>query len=165
MRPSTSCSLRFLLTHVPDPAALLAALYRHVRPRGVVVLEDIDFRGHFYEPHCPALDRYVDLYTTAVRRRGADAEIGPKLPQLLRDAGFEDVQLSPGSEDGARGRQQAAHLPHHGVHRRRVVADGLASPAEVRQTIDELYAFAGRSAHRPRRPPGLSGMGPARRVS
>jgi hypothetical protein len=55
------------------------------------VVEDIDFRGHFCEPDCPAMWRFVELYTKAVERRGADPNIGPKLPGLLRRAGLEGV--------------------------------------------------------------------------
>jgi hypothetical protein len=58
----------------------------------VIVVEDIDFRGHFAEPPCPALDRYVALYSASVTKRGADPNIGPRLPALLRAAGFSDVE-------------------------------------------------------------------------
>ena len=60
---------------------------------GLVIVEDVDFRGHFAEPPCPALDRYVSLYSDSLRRRGGDPDIGPRLPALLRDAGFQDVQV------------------------------------------------------------------------
>src|SRR5262245_46074944 len=45
--PFDLVSARFLLTHLRDPASLLAALFRHLRPHGVIAVEDIDFRGHF----------------------------------------------------------------------------------------------------------------------
>jgi len=44
---------RFLLTHLPNPGALVSALRRHTRPGGVIIVEDIDYRGHFAEPDCP----------------------------------------------------------------------------------------------------------------
>src|SRR5262249_41911816 len=84
---------RFLLTHLADPGSLLAALRPHIRPGGVLAVEDIDFRGHFAEPDCPALRCYVEVYTESVRRRGADPNIGPRLPALLREAGFTDVRM------------------------------------------------------------------------
>lgn len=84
---------RFLLAHLADPGTLLRKLQRGVRPGGLVIVEDVDFRGHFAEPPCPALDRYVTLYSESLRQRGGDPQIGPRLPALLRDAGFEDVQL------------------------------------------------------------------------
>ena len=84
---------RFLLAHLPAPGDLLRKLRRHIRPGGLMVIEDVDFRGHFAEPPCPALDRYVSLYSDSLRRRGGDPDIGPRLPALLRDAGFQDVQV------------------------------------------------------------------------
>jgi ubiquinone/menaquinone biosynthesis C-methylase UbiE len=140
--PFDAVFARFLLTHVGDPAKLLAALHRHVRPGGVVVLEDIDFRGHFYEPSCAAMDRFVTLYSTAVRRRGGDAEIGPKLPRLLRDAGFEDVQLNLVQDVSFVGGGKLLTCLTMEYIADAVVGDALASHAEVQQTIDELYAFA-----------------------
>jgi len=84
---------RFLLAHLAGPAALLATLARHLRPGGTVIVEDVDFRGHFTEPPCAAHDRYVALYSDSLRARGGDPDIGPRLPGLLREAGFEDVRV------------------------------------------------------------------------
>jgi ubiquinone/menaquinone biosynthesis C-methylase UbiE len=133
---------RFLLTHLPDPATLLSALYRHVRPHGVVVVEDIDFRGHFSEPDCPAVGRYVELYTKAVERRGADPNIGPKLPRLLRNAGLQDVQLNLVQHTALEGGSKLLTCLTMEYIAEAVVTDGLASHEEVRKTIDDLYAFA-----------------------
>ena len=48
---------RFLLTHLSRPGDLLSTMRRHVRPGGAMIVEDIDFRGHFAEPECRALER------------------------------------------------------------------------------------------------------------
>lgn len=133
---------RFLLTHLPDPLALLSALRRHTRAGGVAVVEDVDFRGHFTEPACPALLRYVEWYTNSVRRRGADPNIGPRLPGLLREAGFEDVQMKlvhPAALVGGIKLLTAVTLENIAET---VLQDGLATEEELRETIDELYAFA-----------------------
>src|SRR5262245_56677564 len=84
---------RFLLTHLSDPDGALTEMRRLLRPGGVIVVEDVDFRGHFCHPESPAFQRYVELYTQAVRRRGADPDIGPRLPGLLLDAGYRGVQM------------------------------------------------------------------------
>jgi SAM-dependent methyltransferase len=141
-RPFDLVYVRFLLTHLPDPPALLAALRRHVRTGGVIAVEDIDCRGHFYEPDCPAMNRFVELYTMAVERRGADPSIGPKLPGLLRGAGFEDVKMNlfhPAALEG--GMKLLTCVTMENVADV-IVADGLASREEVQQTIEDLYAFA-----------------------
>lgn len=133
---------RFLLTHLSDPATLLSAMRRHVRPGAVVVVEDIDFRGHFAEPDCPALQRAVELYTKVVQARGGDANIGPRLPGLLRDAGFESVQMKlihPAALEG--GIKLLTGVTLESIADA-VLTDGLITEQDLRRTIEELYSFA-----------------------
>lgn len=85
---------RFLMTHLDNPAALARKVRRMLKPGGRILLEDIDFAGHFCSPACRAFDQYVEWYTEAARRRGADPNIGPRLPQLVREAGFRNVQFN-----------------------------------------------------------------------
>jgi ubiquinone/menaquinone biosynthesis C-methylase UbiE len=85
---------RFLLTHLPDPLELLRQVYLSLKPGGRMLLEDIDFTGHFCYPACDAFDRYVALYTATVQHTGADPNIGPSLPSLLQDAGFRHIQCT-----------------------------------------------------------------------
>jgi len=133
---------RFLLTHLPDPGALLSTLRRHTRVSGVVIFEDIDFRGHFAEPSCPALVQYVDWYTKLVQRRGADPNIGPRLPRLLREAGFENVQMQlfhPAAMVGGIKLLTCVTLENIAEA---VLQGKLATEEQLRVTIEELYAFA-----------------------
>jgi SAM-dependent methyltransferase len=133
---------RFLLTHLADPAALVSAVRRHLRPGGVMIVEDVDFRGHFAEPDCPALRRFVDLYSTAVERRGADPNIGPRLPGLLRRAGFEDVRLQVHHPTALEGGIKLLTCVTLESIAETVVGDDLISEPELHATIEELYAFA-----------------------
>jgi len=133
---------RFLLTHLRDPSIVVSALHRHTRPGGVAIVEDIDFRGHFAEPESDALRRYVDWYTRSVQRRGADPNIGPRLPGLLRAAGFEDVQMKlvhPAALVG--GIKLLTCITLESIAEA-VLQDGLTTEDELRTTIAELYAFA-----------------------
>jgi SAM-dependent methyltransferase len=84
---------RFLLTHLRDPAAVLRRMVRAAKPGGVIVVEDIDHAGVFSHPHSPALEQFVGLYNRVVRSRGADPEIGPKLPGLFREVGLPDLHV------------------------------------------------------------------------
>ena len=63
--------VRFVLTHLPDPAGALECIGAHVRTGGTVVVEDIDFRGHFSDPASDAFQAYIDLYSAAVRSHAA----------------------------------------------------------------------------------------------
>lgn len=133
---------RFLLSHLPDPAQALAQLVRAAKPGGVVVLEDVDFPGHFCYPECQAFVRYVELYQEVVRRRGSDPAIGPRLLGLCRDAGLVDVGLEvvlPTFHEG-KGKSLAAVTMAH--IRESVLAAGLATAAEIDGLVAALEADA-----------------------
>src|SRR2546427_1826530 len=84
---------RFVLTHLRGPAKAVARMYNATRPGGVVAVVDIDFRGYFCHPDCVPFRRYIELYTQAVERRGGDANLGPRLPGLLNQAGVRGVPM------------------------------------------------------------------------
>jgi SAM-dependent methyltransferase len=143
--PGTSFDLvhaRFLLTHLANPAQALARMRHALRPGGIIVIEDIDFRGHFSYPESAALWRYVELYTEVVRRRGADANIGPRLPALLLEAGFENVRLHVVQPAGSDGEVKLLNPITMENIADTVLAEGLASADEVDQLVAELYEFA-----------------------
>jgi hypothetical protein len=107
-----------------------------------VILEDIDFRGHFAEPGCRALQRFVELYTKAVEARGADPNIGPRLPGLLRTTGLGNVQMRlvhPAALVGGIKLPTCVTLEDIA---QAVLQDGLTTESRLRETIDALYAFA-----------------------
>jgi ubiquinone/menaquinone biosynthesis C-methylase UbiE len=132
---------RFLLSHLPEPALALERLVRSLRPGGVLVLEDIDFRGHFCYPPCGAFDRYVALYREVVRRRGGDADIGPRLFGLALDAGLAEVRVDlvqPTFHEGEGKLVAQMTLAQIGEA---LVAEGLAMMEEVAALVGELDAF------------------------
>jgi SAM-dependent methyltransferase len=133
---------RFLLTHLSRPEAALAHMVQALRPQGAVVVEDIDFTGHFSYPECAAFARYVELYTAVVRRRGGDPNIGPRLPSLLSAAGLADVGMQvvqPAAFDGEVKLLNAVTLENIAPA---LMSDGLASEDEIAKLVSELYAFA-----------------------
>jgi hypothetical protein len=121
---------------------LVSTVRQFLRPGGVFVVEDIDFRGHFAEPDCRALSRSVELYTQVVQKRGADPNIGPRLPGLLRQAGFEEIEMKLVHPAALHGGIKLLICVTLEKIADAVLLDGLASPEELRETIDQLYAFA-----------------------
>jgi ubiquinone/menaquinone biosynthesis C-methylase UbiE len=133
---------RFLLTHLPDPVSVISTVRRSIRPGGLFIVEDIDFRGHFAEPNCHALARSVELYTKVVQNRGADPNIGPRLPGLLRQQGFEEIRMSMFHPAALQSGIKLLICVTLEKVADAILEDGLASAEELREMIEELYAFA-----------------------
>jgi Methyltransferase domain len=132
---------RFLLTHLPDPASAASAMWRSAKPGGVVVVEDIDFGGCFCHPPSRAFDRYVELYRAVVRAAGGDAEIGPRLGDLLGDAGVASIQVSVVQPAVRRaGGPGIASSTMRGIGAA-VVEKGLASASEVAGVVAGLETW------------------------
>ena len=133
---------RFLLTHLQDPSAMVRRFGGWLRPGGRVVVEDIDFSGYFVYPDSPAFRRYHALYCEAVRRKGADPDIGPRLPWLLKEAAFIDVGVSIAQPVGLEGEVKLITPLTMENIADTVVSLGLSSRDEVATLVQELYAFA-----------------------
>lgn len=134
--------MRFLLSHLRTPATALAHAAEALRPGGAIILEDVDFSGHFSYPDSPALRRYVDLYTATVAGRGGDANIGPRLPSLLAAAGFNDIRVNVVCLAATDDKLKLLNPVTMEAIADAVVADGLAPVDEVRRLIDDLYEEA-----------------------
>ena len=133
---------RFLLTHLSDPAGAVAGFYRQLRPGGRLAVEDIDFGGHFTHPEFAAATRYRDLYCEVVRRRGGDANIGPRLPLLLKRCGLQDIGVAVVQPIGLAGDVKLMNPLTMENIADAVLAEGLATRAEIDEIVRELYAFA-----------------------
>jgi ubiquinone/menaquinone biosynthesis C-methylase UbiE len=133
---------RFVLTHLAHPARALDNMRGALRPGGVVVVEDIDFRGHFSYPESAALARYVEIYSAIVRQKGADPNIGPRVPSLLMEAGFEDVEMRVVQPAGMVGEVKLMTPITMQSIGPAVIAGGLASEAEVADLVAELFEYA-----------------------
>jgi hypothetical protein len=113
-----------------------------LRPGGTLVLEDIDFRGHFRFPESPAFRQYIELHTETVRRRGGDANIGPQLPALLAEARLEKIGMNVVHPAGTNGEVKLITLITMESIASAVLTEGLASREEIVQLVSELYEFA-----------------------
>lgn len=132
---------RFLLSHLRSPHDMLARMMRAARAKGTVVAEDIDHTGVFCEPRCAAVERYVELYRSVVHARGGDGALGRRLPQLFLDAGFTTVHVGVVQPTFLHGEGKLIHQVTLANIADAVVAERLASRAEIDALIVELDEF------------------------
>jgi ubiquinone/menaquinone biosynthesis C-methylase UbiE len=83
---------RFLLEHVADPGAVVAAMVRAVRPGGRLLLADDGHDTLRLWPEPPGLGRLWAAYQRTYDRAGYDPLVGHRLVSLLVAAGAEPVR-------------------------------------------------------------------------
>lgn len=133
---------RFLLTHVPEPEAVLARARAALADGGAIAVQDIDYDGQFCDPPCAAFDRAGALYVAAAQRAGGDPFIGRRLGRLLEGAGFTAVDTALTQPFGRGGDvAEVACLTFEAIAGA-VEQAGLAGPDEIARVTRELRAFA-----------------------
>ena len=136
--------VRFVMTHLPVPEALLFRAMEALQPGGTIVVEEIDLGGHFCDPDCEAFYRYSELYAEAARQLGADAFIGRRLARMLHTAEFADVGSSLVQPYGHSGEIKQISLLTLTLISDAVLAAQLATAQELAALKAELQAFAAR---------------------
>jgi SAM-dependent methyltransferase len=84
---------RYLLSHLVDPLSVLKKIVSAVRPGGLILVEDVDFPGHFHHPPNPAFVRYLELYQNVVELRGGDPKLGRRLLELAQALQLTDIDV------------------------------------------------------------------------
>jgi SAM-dependent methyltransferase len=83
---------RFLLLHLPDPAACLAEMRALLKPGGILVVEDGDLTSAHSVPST-AQDAFGDLFGRLGPTRALDYAMARNLYHLVKAAGFDDPEV------------------------------------------------------------------------
>ncbi len=130
---------RTLLVTVPEPAVVAAEMARLARPGGWVASVEPDTQFMLCHPTNAAYDRISTFFPPVFSRNGADPWIGRRVPELLRQAGLEDIGVQVTAQAYPAGHtRRTIRLDLLRSIRPQVVEMGLASPEE----LDELDAEA-----------------------
>ena len=136
--PAGLLSCRFLLGHLPDPAAALAAWATQLAPGGLLLVDEVER----IRTDQPALRRYLEVAAALLAGRGHALEIGPHLHRLPDPPGLarRHDRAAPLAPPAARAAGLFAR--NLAVWREDAVRSGLAADAELDRLAGALAAVA-----------------------
>jgi len=85
----------FLLEHLSDPVAGLAAVKRTVKPGGTIAVVEGDHGSCRFAPETAAARCVWEALPTCQRALGGDPDVGRRLYGLLARAGFRNISVEP----------------------------------------------------------------------
>lgn len=145
--PYHAICARFLLQHLPDPAAAIRHWAERVAPGGFLVLEDVDDGWTIQYPSPPpAWDRVIRAFRRLQETRGGNRHIGRQLAHLaLAQEGFalHRVQLQPGVgvfEEHLKDQSVQFELERVENEREALVAGGLLTEADYAAGVEAFRA-------------------------
>ena len=141
--------LCFVLEHLARPAEALKALQGVLKVGGSITVIEGDHGSAYFYPDSEFARKAVRCQVELQARAGGNALIGRALYPLLREAGFDEVRVSPRMVyvdsskpelvEGFTRRTFTAMV--EGV-RKPSIANGLISEADFDRGIDDLYRTA-----------------------
>ncbi len=139
----------FVLEHLADPAAALAALKDHLKPGGTITVIEGDHGSAYFHPASDAAQSAIRCQVELQRRAGGNAMIGRALYPLLRQAGYHSIHVSPRMVyvDGKRPHlvegftRKTFNAMIEGV-REEALGSGIIDPQVFEKGIQDLYRTA-----------------------
>lgn len=120
---------------------VLRKMLQALKPGGQLIVEDIDFSGHFCHPPCKAFDLYQQYFVTAAKNNGQNSNIGLSLFEMFTQAGVQNIKfdvIQPCFSEG-----QGKWMAYYTMDKIKdtVLKQGLASEEEIERVLRELEEF------------------------
>ena len=87
--------LCFVLEHLEKPVEALAALKNVLKDGGTITVIEGDHGSAYFYPESKAASKAIQCLVDLQKKSGGDALIGRRLYPLLKNAGFDTVDVSP----------------------------------------------------------------------
>ena len=136
--PADVCYGRLLLSHLPDPGAVLAAWATQLAPGGLLLADEVD-RIH---TDLPALRGYLEVAGALLATRGHTLEIGPVLARLPDPPGLARRDDRIGHLAPPAHRAAAMFALNLAVWGGEAVRTGVASADQLDRLATDLAAVA-----------------------
>ena len=130
---------RLLLVNVPQPQQVVGEMVALARPGGVVASHEADWGVSICAPPSQAWDRLLAAFKAYSNSMGIDLFVGRKIPQMFREAGLRDVQITPLIHAYPLGNSRRGILCDLLENvRDRLVMEGLLTDIEFKKELSEL---------------------------
>jgi ubiquinone/menaquinone biosynthesis C-methylase UbiE len=138
-----------VLQHLSRPVAALGEMRRVLRSGGVLAVRDADYGAFLWAPQDPRLERWMELYHEITRANGAEADAGRHLASWVREAGFEQMDVTSSNWTFHTRAQRAwwgqlwADRVRHSEFARQGLEYAFTTRAELEEIAGAFEAWAG----------------------
>jgi ubiquinone/menaquinone biosynthesis C-methylase UbiE len=85
---------RLIFQHLPNPVGAAREVLRVLKPSGKLVISDPDDKLHLFDPPPDSdVDAILERFRREQASKGGNRYIGRRLPRILKEAGFSNVDL------------------------------------------------------------------------